>query len=245
METNLTELFNGMVEFLGILVPGVLAYAILFYSFREVLTRLTPQSRTKSAIGGESPGPETSNLNTVFILLQVYVLGFIILGLSGVFNLLPDAKVLNLLPAAIRENLPELETAFTDDPPPECKDLAKRGLVSGDSYEWAREYIYLKDRDGTREIDQLRAEYKVCRSVSFLSTVIFVVSLVSLWFRKRMPKSSDASWIASWKVVVLSGFAAMSLFAMFMQLKLESRKATFRTALILKGMPPEAIGKTR
>src|SRR4030095_3002348 len=116
---------------------------ILFCHFREHVEKLMPGS----------------SLNSIFILLQVYVLGFIILGLSGAYDLLSKTewglKMIKTVEMKGAENLQDLETAFTKDQPPEYTDLPKSALDSKEPYEWAKAYIYLKDRDGVREIDQL------------------------------------------------------------------------------------------
>src|SRR5207302_1486363 len=92
MEGNTKDILRSILDFFAILVPGVLVYAVLLYRVPELLKKFSPSSVSKSrnqhsAPSGEAASADKRDLNILFVILQVYVLGYIVFGFSGIFDL--------------------------------------------------------------------------------------------------------------------------------------------------------------
>jgi len=192
MEENAKEIVRNILEFLAILVPGVLVYAVLLYRVPNLVGRFTPPANIKhrshdSGASGE-PAGEKRDLSIFFVVLQVYVLGYVVFGFSGIFDLVPPLNRLPLLSNVIMRKAgiaaySELRTQFqTNAPAATTVPVTLKDGSDDDLCDIAMAYIRLRDKTISHELDSLRVESRTCRSLSFFCAVL---ACLALYFRQR------------------------------------------------------------
>jgi fatty acid desaturase len=232
METSVKDIWSAFSEFFAFLAPGILAYSVLLYCVPHVMANLMPRTPAKHrtlATGGPKgeAAEEKPGLNVFFVLLQAYVLGFILFGFSGVLDHLPSPAELIAGTAGVIE-YNNMREEFRTNPPPECRALMQLGKSSDeDLCDTARAYLHLKNQIAAHDIEGLRTEYRLCRSVSFLCVVL---ACSAFYFRSRLAPR----WV--FLGIILMCAAALFFFKSA-QRRMETRKESFRYALILKIMP--------
>ena len=166
MEENAKDVVSAIVQFFAFLVPGVLAYGVLLYFARDQVAKFssnTPARRPLYPPGNEeTAGEEKPSLNIFFVLIQVYVLGYVLFAFSGALELLPSPAGL-IARQKGRAAYTALRDEFKTNSPPECKIASAVGDFSDmDLFDTAREYIMLKNHEAARDIEQLRTEFRLC-----------------------------------------------------------------------------------
>jgi hypothetical protein len=211
------DLFIGVIDFFAVLVPGLLAAALI----AETL-ELKPQT----------------DVISIFALLTAgWVLGHVLHAIGSLLDPLiydpffkPDdavhyapAKERSAIQKYVHKNdeLYRLAKAMTDVPEPAFLNKAEGAHIPGGMYQWARSWLNAHAPEASVILDRLEADSKLFRSLSVL--LLIAIPVLGRYRPVLIPLDIGAVVFSLWRYCDLRNKMIRQCYLNYVQRRFEAR----------------------